>query len=53
MSPDTLAALREILTDVREFAASDDGTDKFPDRQYLMETIEERLDQILTTSEGP
>jgi hypothetical protein len=39
-----LVILREIADDIRSFHATDDGTDKHPDHQYLTEDIEARLD---------
>jgi hypothetical protein len=55
MDESTRATLAGILADLREFAESDDGTDKFPDHQYLTESIEERIGVLLgeTTTEGP
>lgn len=47
MDEATRVVLAEILADLREFAESDDGTDKYPDRQYLTEDIERRLAELL------
>jgi hypothetical protein len=51
MDEQTRAVLAEILADLREFAESDDGIDRFPDHQYLTESIEGRIAALLVENE--
>ncbi len=49
MDDSTRGALEAMLADLREFAESDDGTDKYPDHQYLTEDLEARIAELLDT----
>lgn len=44
------AVLAGMFADLCEFAESDDGTDRYPDRQYLTEDLEQRLAELLDGS---
>ncbi len=47
----TRTALDGILADLRDFHATDGGTDRHPDWQYLTEDIEERITALLAEEE--